>query len=822
MGKTAAVQVLVTINGKTVTVENNKKNVVSLKVNRVIGDVANKFTLELFDETAWKLESALYKTGSTPISIQYGATGEWASGKYCTFSGLCTNYNLSFVGAATMLSIEGVIYNTAGIEGSNTASYWFKNDTIQWVSTEIKTPSEEDLVSLYGKTEGESAYAQGYNSAKFRKNCSIDGRGVQSTNNSGVIIHGFEYIDSATGDYYDDICARIEWIPPERNDGVNWYYRPIINPTNIFKRIIRKYNGEIGNNNATESQTLGNTMAKDADVKIMGSITSSTVDTIKKGTKIKIIEEIGTYVRIEYGDNKKGYVRRSTITVKKTAVGSTSGTGKFQIDPKNVDDTLWIDASGYGGVLGQTACTAADFIVNTLCKIAVKPKSKSAGFHYFLKNGKHCFKAIDYSKVDTAKSVKAGYYVKDSNVISFSVNQVGAMVMAGAETDPETKEVLVDVASVDLLTGEIITSEGYFAEGNYISEEKMNTKDKSNSIEWNNRKVSSAKVVSSGTKSLLDITWSDVFDKISDFTISASLTLWGEYNNTYIPGNYIDVTVMTPDGHKHYSSGNYFIISADDNVTSDGYTTTLKLLKGTDKSKKTFNSDFTAEKVKPGSFAYGVNPYEDTTTTTVSIAGQATNYNAPQYVYTQQTHFDINDYKKFLSGTKLSKAKQQFVVDMGALARKYWEPFHIYPSSLLAQAICESAWGTSNFATKRNNFFGIAAFDSNPGAAYSFGSMEECVVAYFLRTYWSSTGGGSSKMGEYYNYKDVISATNYSKQVKAIGYCGYASSTSYYKTLNSLINTYDLYKWNDGLPEFKPDTSKKGKYKWKDFWPPKS
>ena len=122
MGKTAAVQVLVTINGKTVTVENNKKNVVSLKVNRVIGDVANKFTLELFDETAWKLESALYKTGSTPISIQYGATGEWASGKYCTFSGLCTNYNLSFVGAATMLSIEGVIYNTAGIEGSNTAS----------------------------------------------------------------------------------------------------------------------------------------------------------------------------------------------------------------------------------------------------------------------------------------------------------------------------------------------------------------------------------------------------------------------------------------------------------------------------------------------------------------------------------------------------------------------------------------------------------------------------------------------------------------------------------------------------------------------------
>ena len=62
MANMSAVQILITLNGKTVTVKNNKKNVVSLKVSRVIGDTANKFTLELFDETAWKLESALFGT----------------------------------------------------------------------------------------------------------------------------------------------------------------------------------------------------------------------------------------------------------------------------------------------------------------------------------------------------------------------------------------------------------------------------------------------------------------------------------------------------------------------------------------------------------------------------------------------------------------------------------------------------------------------------------------------------------------------------------------------------------------------------------------
>lgn len=45
------------------------------------------------------------------------------------------------------------------------------------------------------------------------------------------------------------------------------------------------------------------------------------------------------------------------------------------------------------------------------------------------------------------------------------------------------------------------------------------------------------------------------------------------------------------------------------------------------------------------------------------------------------------------------------------------------PRYILAHAALESAWGTSNIARNKNNYFGIGAFDSSPYAsAYSFGS----------------------------------------------------------------------------------------------------
>ena len=113
-----------------------------------MGDAANQFTLELFDETAWKIESALYGTKSAPISIVYGASDDWERGNHIMFTGNITNYSISFVGAATMLSIEGVVYGVQGIEGAASTGFWFNKATVCWVDTNIQEPTNKDVFNL--------------------------------------------------------------------------------------------------------------------------------------------------------------------------------------------------------------------------------------------------------------------------------------------------------------------------------------------------------------------------------------------------------------------------------------------------------------------------------------------------------------------------------------------------------------------------------------------------------------------------------------------------------------------------------------------------
>lgn len=62
---------------------------------------------------------------------------------------------------------------------------------------------------------------------------------------------------------------------------------------------------------------------------------------------------------------------------------------------------------------------------------------------------------------------------------------------------------------------------------------------------------------------------------------------------------------------------------------------------------------------------------------------------------------------------------------------------------LVAHAIIESAWGTSFFATNRDNLFGYEAYTSDPNAAASFRSIEYDInfQAWFVRnSYLSPTG----------------------------------------------------------------------------------
>ena len=72
MSTQGAVQLQVTVNGHSLSID--KKNLVSLQVKRNIGDAANEFTLEAFDETAWQLEEALMGEDYAPITVSYSSS----------------------------------------------------------------------------------------------------------------------------------------------------------------------------------------------------------------------------------------------------------------------------------------------------------------------------------------------------------------------------------------------------------------------------------------------------------------------------------------------------------------------------------------------------------------------------------------------------------------------------------------------------------------------------------------------------------------------------------------------------------------------------
>lgn len=77
-----------------------------------------------------------------------------------------------------------------------------------------------------------------------------------------------------------------------------------------------------------------------------------------------------------------------------------------------------------------------------------------------------------------------------------------------------------------------------------------------------------------------------------------------------------------------------------------------------------------------------------------------------------------------------SKAPENSIMrGMGESFFKAGQESGLDPRYLVAHAAEETGWGTSNIAKKKNNWFGIGAFDNNPmGGAYSFDDRGEGIV----------------------------------------------------------------------------------------------
>ena len=126
-------------------------------------------------------------------------------------------------------------------------------------------------------------------------------------------------------------------------------------------------------------------------------------------------------------------------------------------------------------------------------------------------------------------------------------------------------------------------------------------------------------------------------------------------------------------------------------------------------------------------------------------------------------------------------------------------------STVIAQACCESAFGTSSLGYKYHNYFGMKCGSSwkgksvnmatheeyTPGQLTSirdnfrvYDSMEEGVAGYYDFINWS----------RYANLKTAATPKQYAEMLKADGY---ATSSTYVNTLMKIVNNYNLTAWDN-------------------------
>lgn len=128
-----------------------------------------------------------------------------------------------------------------------------------------------------------------------------------------------------------------------------------------------------------------------------------------------------------------------------------------------------------------------------------------------------------------------------------------------------------------------------------------------------------------------------------------------------------------------------------------------------------------------------------------------------------------------------------------------------YPSSIIAQACCESAFGTSSLGYKYHNYFGMKCGSYWTGKSVNMSTKEEykpgtlTTIKDNFRVYDSMEDGVAGYFDfiskpRYQSLKTATSSRGYIELIKA---CGYATSSTYVSTVYGIVTKYDLTQYDN-------------------------
>ncbi len=133
-------------------------------------------------------------------------------------------------------------------------------------------------------------------------------------------------------------------------------------------------------------------------------------------------------------------------------------------------------------------------------------------------------------------------------------------------------------------------------------------------------------------------------------------------------------------------------------------------------------------------------------------------------------------------------------------------------STVIAQAIIESASGTSSLGYKYHNYFGMKCGSSWKGKSVNLRTKEEYTVGTLtsirdnFRVFNSMAEGVAGyydfiSTKRYANLKSAQTAQEYAERLKKDGY---ATSSTYVNTLVNTVKKYNLTKYDTGAIEYFP------------------
>lgn len=155
---------------------------------------------------------------------------------------------------------------------------------------------------------------------------------------------------------------------------------------------------------------------------------------------------------------------------------------------------------------------------------------------------------------------------------------------------------------------------------------------------------------------------------------------------------------------------------------------------------------------------------------------------------------------------KRNNARQLFIKQIAPEAQAMQNRYHVLASITIAQAILESDWGSSKLAANYHNLFGIKG--SGPGSqelsTKEYVNGRWIVITDRFKVYpsWDASIRDHTRLmvngtdTNANNYSAVTSATDYRTAARALQQAGYATDPDYASKLISVIQTYQLNKYD--------------------------